>query len=727
MNGMNEMNDDGRLIDDALRNVPLPPAWPAGLRPEAVFADDELDRLLAAVAVPADLAPRIRAGLEAQPTRRRDGTVDLERLRGDAAGLRLQGPGSNRAERAGRWSLELPRLAREAASVAMALGLAGLLAVAGIEFSRRLEMPQRAGNGGPVAAAGKQPAALLPGAQTEAVPARPAGGQSVDPGLDGEGSRGLVAATTPPVSPAPAANRAPPPPAASAADEAAGLFATAEPEPGEPLVVRGAAVWPDDLAASPGPPALATVEIPSASWRRVPRVAGYDLAFEMTYGEQPFIDPAASDRLAVDRPPLSLATTSYEAFLAGRPRGRGKLRAEEVLAAIPAAGIPTAATEPVRLSIHAVRSWPAAGEGSSVFVEVAASAGRLERSAAAPLELTLVLDQAAAGDPGAWPRICRGLAAVAANLAPADRVTVVLSGPRARVAARDVDAGQLATLAADLEWQPAAASSDLDAGLALAGLSGRVVVVAHAVSLERVRGEAREPLTAWQAALAEAGGDTLAARPAGGRRFVILDAAALSPESRGEPTFGRTSSDAVSIRRALLRQATGQDTLVAADCELEVRFDPRQVARYRLIGHRQSAVQSLATTAPGSIDLHAGETVRAVYEVVPRKRVAPEALVTAAISWQAAGDGRQRLEARGLATADDLAAALPSPHGCELLLAVAVGELAAGSAHLERPAARVAAVESLLEAWRSRGDLTPFAAALATGFEQPRSGRRLAW
>ncbi len=719
------MNDDGRLIDDALRNVPLPPAWPAGLRPEAVFADDELDRMLAAVPVPADLAPRIRAGLEAQPTRRRDGTVDLERLRGDAAGLRLQGPGSNRAERAGRWALELPRLAREAASVAMALGLAGLLAVAGIEFSRRLEMPREAGGQGPVAAAGKRPGALLSGPQTGAVPAPPAGVPAADPGPDAEGSRGLVAAPTPPFSPGPAAPA--PSPAAAAEDEAAGLFATAAAEPGEPLIVRGAPVWPDDLAASPGPPALTTVEIPSASRRRVPRVAGYDLAFEMTYGEQPFIDPAASDRLAVDRPPLALATTSYDALLAGRPRGRGKLRAEEVLAAMPAAGIPTAPTQPVGLLIHAVRSWPAAGEGSSLLVEVAASAGRLERSAAAPLELTLVLDQAAAGDPGAWPRICRGLAAVAANLAPADRVTVVLSGPRARVAARAADAGQLATLAADLEWQPAAASSDLDAGLALAVRSGRVVVVAHAASLERVRGEAREPLTAWQAALSEVGGDTLAAQPAGGCRFVILDAATLSPESRGEPTFGRTSSDAVSIRRALLRQATGQDTLVAADCELEVRFDPRQVARYRLIGHRQSAVQSLATTAPGSIDLHAGETVRAVYEVVPRKRVAPEALVTAAISWQAAGDGRQRLEARGPATADDLAAALPSPHGCELLLAVAVGELAAGSGHLERPAARVAAVESLLEAWRSRGDLTPFAAALATGFEQPRSGRLLAW
>jgi hypothetical protein len=37
---------------------------------------------------------------------------------------------------------------------------------------------------------------------------------------------------------------------------------------------------------------------------------------------------------------------------------------------------------------------------------------------------------------------------------------------------------------------------------------------------------------------------------------------------------------------------------------------------------------------------------------------------------------------------------------------VAVGELAAGSAHLERPAARVAGVESLLEAWRGRGDIT---------------------
>jgi Ca-activated chloride channel family protein len=404
-----------------------------------------------------------------------------------------------------------------------------------------------------------------------------------------------------------------------------------------------------------------------------------------------------------------------------------RIRAEEVLAAMPAAGARPGGTQPVGISIHAVRSWPAAGERSSLLVEVAAVAGRLEWPATAPLEVTLVLDQSAAGDPGAWPRMCRGVAALAANLAPADRVTVVLCGPRARVAARAADAGQLTALAADLEWQPAATSADLDAGLALAGRSGRVVVVAHAVSLEQVRGEAREALAAWHTSLAEVGGDTLTASPAGDRRFVILDAATLSPASRSEPTFGRTSSDAVSIRRAILQQATGHDTLVAADCGLEVRFDPRRVARYRLIGHRQSAVQSLATTFPGSVDLHAGETVRAVYEVVPRNLADPQGLVTATVSWQAAGDGRQRLEARGLATVADLAAGLPSPHGCELLLAVAVGELAAGSAHLERPAAQVAAVESLLEAWRGRGDLTPYAAALAAGFERARSGRRLAW
>jgi len=722
------MNDDGGLIDDALRNVPLPPAWPATLQPEALFADEQLDRMLAAVAVPADLATRIRAGLEAQPTRRRDGTVDLERLSGDAtAGHRPRGRASNRPGRVGRWTLELPRLAREAASVAMALGLAGVLAVAGIEFSRRLELPRGAGGGGPVAAAGKRPGAPLTGARTGVAPRAAAGGPDAVPGLDDEGLRAPVVTAAAPLNSAAAAEQALPPLEGLVDGGPARLFPDADPEPRGPLAVRGAPVWPDDLAATPGPPALTTVEIPSAARRRVPRVAGYDLAFEMTHGEQPFIDPAASERLAVDRPPLSLATTGYESIVAGRPRGRAKIRAEEVLAAMPAVEIPSGSTEPVGLSIHAVRSRPAAGERSSLLVEVAASAGRLERSAAAPLELTLVLDQASAGDPGAWPRICRGVAALAANLAPADRVSVVLCGPRARVAAQAADAGQLAALAADLEWQPAAAAADLDAGLALAVRSERVVVVAHAVSLERVRGEAREPLTAWQAALSEAGGDTLAARPAGGRRFVILDAATLSPASRSEPTFGRTSCDAVSIRRALLRQATGHDTLVAADCGLEVRFDPRQVARYRLIGHRQSAVQSLATKAPGSIDLHAGETVRAVYEVVPRQLSAPQALVTATLSWQAAGDGRQRLEARGPATADDLAAGLPSPHGCELLLAVAVGELAAGSAHLERPAARVAAIESLLEAWRGRGDLTPFAAAMAKGFEQPRGARRLGW
>jgi hypothetical protein len=713
------MNDDGRLIDAALRNVPLPRAWPAGLQPEALFADEQLDHLLLAVAVPADLGARIRAGLDVQPTRHRDGTVDLLSL-GKPAPLPPQ-PASS----LDRWFTGIPRLAREVSSVAAALALVGLVALAGIEFSRRLEAP-RGGAGRPeLAAAVGGPAARGPAVRA----AEPmVADRRLEADETGEPDR-LVTALAGPKFPAlaPPAAALPDPVLDLAESGLAELFLAESPELTDKLAVRGAAVGQDGRTKPLGPPAMATVEIPTPARRRVPRLPGYDLAFEMTYGEQPFIDPAASSALAVDRPPLGLGTAGYEAFVAGRARGRGRIRADEVLAAMPAANQAASIDRPTRLEVRAVRSRWEAGDEPSLLVEVALSAGRLEREpSAGALDATLVLDQAAAGDPGAWPRICRGVAALAANLGPDDRVTVVLCGPRARVAARAVNAEQLAALAADWEWQAAAASSDLDAGMALAGRSGRVVVVAHAVSLERVRGEAREAFTAWHVALAAAGGDTLASSPSGGRRFIVLDAAAAAPASRSEPDFGRTSCDAVAIRRAILRQVSGRETLTAADCRLDVRFDPATVARYRLIGHRQSAVESLAAGSVGSTDLHAGETVRVVYEVVPRSGLS-QGLVTATASWQASGRGPHQLEARGPTAAADLGPGLPSPHGCELLLAVGLGELAAGSAHIQRPTARVTALEALVDQWRGRGDITPYGAALAHGFEQVRGGQRGAW
>jgi hypothetical protein len=282
------------------------------------------------------------------------------------------------------------------------------------------------------------------------------------------------------------------------------------------------------------------------------------------------------------------------------------------------------------------------------------------------------------------------------------------------VALRDAAPAALAAAAVNWEALPAAASSDLDAAVDAAReaglLAGRTVVVTHGATLDRSRGNVRELLSSWHRALALSGGDPLASAPSEGMRFVVLDPATPAPDRDAGPTFGRTSLDAVAIRRDLLRQVTGDDTLVARHCGLEVRFDPKRVAAYRLIGHRQSVVESLADAPPSTIDLHAGETVRAVYEVVP-KEAGAIGLATAILSWRTPDGAAARLEAVDR-TAGDRAASLPSPHGCELVLAATLGDLAGGSPHMTKPRTTIAALTALADRWQDRGDLTPFGATL---------------
>lgn len=700
------MSETNRRLDDAIRQVPVPAELAGRLAPEALFDDAAIDRALASIALPSGLADRVRAAAQAEVAGRSGGVIDLARCATPPPAV----PPSPRRRRR-----RLTGLARELGNVAAALGLAGLLATAGIELSRRLEGPA------PRIAAARPPTSeqARPGTAARGRPG-PASGREVptqgeQAGADapdrGLADRGL-----------PASDRSP----SHLQDRAL----QAEPAFGEPTV-RGAPIW---LGEQTPAPAMITVALPAGLRRPVPRSAAFDLAFEMAYGEAPFVDPAADAALLVDRPPLTLRTDSLDVLLEGwrgrRASGtRGGARVEEVLAAMPVPPELVAATgQAVRLGLHSVRSGRAFAGMPTVLLEVAAYAAEDRARPSESLHTTLIIDQSAAGDPRGWSRICRGLVALARHLGPADRTTVILCGPRPRVAVQDADPATLMAAASSWESLPAAASADLDAAFELAITERLVesrtgtVVVAHGVTLDRGRTRVREALAEWHRALAAADGDSLASGPRRGTRFIVIDPTAPPPAGEDEPTFGRTGLDATAIRRDLIRQVTGRDTLVARHCRLEVRFDPAQVSRYRIVGHRQTAIESLADGPPPSIDLHVGETARVVYEVVP---IRPNALglATAALTWRAPGGADGRLEAVDR-DSRDRGDSLPSPHGCELLLATGIGELVGGSPHIDRPRALVASLEAIAADWRKRGDLTAFGTLLVEFLERRAASQR---
>jgi hypothetical protein len=274
--------------------------------------------------------------------------------------------------------------------------------------------------------------------------------------------------------------------------------------------------------------------------------------------------------------------------------------------------------------------------------------------------------------------------------------------------------------------------ADFDAAFRLVAAVGRreghperIVAAAHAGSLERCRAEGRVALSEWQAAQAAAPAVPMAPLT----EFVLIDPQQPLDGDGGTPGAapvapGRIAADPIAIGRGMLRHVFGRPTLAATGCRLEVTFDPARVASYRIVGHRQTASDALAATGPRAIDLHAGETVRVVYEVMEVIRrpggstPAVSDLVSAKLAWTPAetepnGVLHEQTVRRGLADGNGATAdGLPSRHGCELLLAVAVGELAAASVHAEPWRQSAAASARLASRWRARGDVTPMGGLL---------------
>jgi len=667
------------VIDARLRDVRVPSSLPARLAASVVFDDTAIDRIINDVALPPALMERLRSGPRAAANHG-GGAIDLDHVRTVPASDHGRKHPWHRAAR------RTATIGRDALAVGCALVCGWLFFAAGQSLSTRLAGSPRSLEPRPLRAA----TAAIDGAVARQEPRR------------AESTPGPSVAPTPNDALASAVISAAPPKEDSAAEVAAATPAPAAVE------VRGAAVGVPGMSSA-APRSAAMIPVAAGRSRFVPRVAGFDLAFEMTHGESPFIDPAKAG-LATDVPPLVLATDSFDRLrFAARRSAWRNLKTEHVLAAIDAPDAARPLADDVRLDIRGLRSLRGGRDAPTILVEVAATAGPAT-AAAVPRSAVVVLDRCGGNSGLVWTGLCRGLGAVGRAMAEHDRLTVVVAGPVPRIAVRSGDAAAIRQVAVELESLPPTDVADLDAAMSLAEAEaeGRLLVACHADTADRARHAAAAAVAAWRGDRA-AGDD--APGLAEGTDFMLID-----PLPAGPTSLGRIPSDASSIRHAMLRQLFGEAAGVARNLRLEVAFDPRLVAAYRLVGHRQTAVDSLAHTPPATIDLDAGETARVVYEVVTRGR-AVDGMVTANATWQTVQDGTpRRTRASFDATDADLTAALPSPHGCAVLLATALGEAASGSPHADPRT--VSSALAVSRRGRARGDLPAVAAAAADWLER---------
>ena len=660
---------DERRIDAAVRAVPLPDGLADRLAVESLFDDAALDRVLTRVAVPEGLADRVRNAACAAESGRTVNRNLAPRFLPAAAGRHARGGGS----------ATLP-------AVAIAVAAVACLVIVVLESGRPFE---RAGGGSVVVLAATEPAPI--GAADVPV------GMLADdepPSLDPLEPRLVVD---------------------DAIDQTGTELAVDGPD--ERLVARPAAPTVRGAAVgAAGPPArsggMHTVAVHrSESRRAVPRVAGFDLAFEITHGEPPFIDPRAAG-LAVDRPPLVVDTGSFDLLVPARRKHAGggpagALRTEEILAALPAADRPRDGGPVV--TVRGVQSLR--GRHGTFLVEVGVAAPPLARGPGGRLDAVLALDRYAGSEPLVWPRMCRAAEAVAAQMRPGDQVTLVVGGRSPRAVGERLDADGLRRRARELAATSAEVIADFDATMraALAEIKSSarpLVVVASVESVDRARGEGRDAVNAWLAAAARLGPEA----DGTATRFVLVDPTEGHVRAPAEPGFGRTPAAAHEMSRAVLAWVFGVPTLALRQARLDVAFDPRVVAAYRLVGHRQSAMESLSPAPERAIDLHAGESARVVYEVVPR--AADGTALKATLTCRPVTAAGEQVFTAAFPVRAIESGPVPSPHGCELLLAVALGEIASGSPHAGPRSASIDAVTNLATAWRARGDVTAAGTAI---------------
>ena len=90
----------------------------------------------------------------------------------------------------------------------------------------------------------------------------------------------------------------------------------------------------------------------------------------------------------------------------------------------------------------------------------------------------------------------------------------------------------------------------------------------------------------------------------------------LSNKANGNYAFIDTKSEA---RKVLVEQMSGTLLTIAKDVKIQIEFNPKKVAAYRLVGYenRMLAAQDFNDDKKDAGEIGAGHTVTAFYEVVP--------------------------------------------------------------------------------------------------------------
>jgi Ca-activated chloride channel family protein len=354
-----------------------------------------------------------------------------------------------------------------------------------------------------------------------------------------------------------------------------------------------------------------------------PRVRGYDLLFQLKHGEHPRVAPAAHRQLESTLVPLVTRQDSFERVArlvaAGRLPSAEDVRIEEFLAALDYRFKPPASG---RLGLRVAAGRAPGNEPGWHLVQVAVQAAPIVDSAAVHL-VALVDSSVSMRAAGGLVLVEQALDRVSRALGPGDAISLIDLGAGGRVLADRVGGRGLVQLRAQLAGLRAAAGSDLPAALAWAQRLSEADQPAGRVQQWVLLSDGALPLSAASAAQAR---ELLAARTASQTRLAVLDLGpadgpgpaaadrleALATAGRCRVELARSVDTACDRLQELL---TGQSQVVAVKTTLQVTFNPKSVALYRLLGHE--AVSLTAAAGPDrEVELRGGQAATGLLELL---------------------------------------------------------------------------------------------------------------
>jgi Mg-chelatase subunit ChlD len=361
--------------------------------------------------------------------------------------------------------------------------------------------------------------------------------------------------------------------------------------------------------------------LPAARGIEPPTVRGYDRAFFQKHRIFPPISPGASPQLA--RVSVPLVTDSdvlwrlARAVEEDRRLPANELRVEDFLAAMNFRLAPAPAG---RAAIRTAAGPSPLGAAGASLLQVGVQTGSLADRPQQSTHLVLAIDLSSSMSwSGRLAMVQQGIDRLLDQLDDNDRLSLVVFHEQV------VHQVELATK------DDAPAIRDLLAALAPRGGTNLAAGIQHAASLAMLDGlpgggakrlvlitdsQAHLP----PATLARLQGLLAVARDAGVRLDVIdlSDRGAVDPvlHQWAQNTGGdvRPVNTSRQLACSLTEALAGGSPVVAFDAKLTLQFNPRAVAAYRLIGHEANALADVTPVA-ALADLAAGEAATALVEL----------------------------------------------------------------------------------------------------------------